>query len=80
MSYTPTLSSKRVDTVSSTWGPKLSNNMAGQVYMHCHKYHFASLIITLFTYYLASNIEILMQSEAQQYSCKHGKTRWTEIR
>jgi hypothetical protein len=49
--------------------------MAGQVYMHCHKYHFASLIITLFTYYLASNIEILMQSEAQQYSYKHGKTK-----
>jgi hypothetical protein len=26
MSYTPTLSSKRVYTISSTWGPKLSNN------------------------------------------------------
>jgi len=26
MSYTPTLGSKQVYTVSSTWGPKLSNN------------------------------------------------------
>jgi hypothetical protein len=42
--------------------------------MHCHKYLSASLIITLFTYYLALNIERLMQWEAQQYSCKHAKT------
>ena len=28
MSYTPTLGSKRVYTISSTWGPKLSNNTA----------------------------------------------------
>jgi hypothetical protein len=26
MNYTPTLGSKRVYTISSTWGPKLSNN------------------------------------------------------
>jgi hypothetical protein len=26
MSYTPTLGSKLVYTISSTWGPKLSNN------------------------------------------------------
>jgi hypothetical protein len=26
MRYTPTLGSKRVYTISSTWGPKLSNN------------------------------------------------------
>jgi len=30
MSYTPTLGSKRVYTISSTWGPKLGNNRIHQ--------------------------------------------------
>jgi len=31
MSYTPTLGSKRVYTISNTWDPKLSNNNSNDI-------------------------------------------------